>query len=63
MLHNYPDGYPTRAREDVDPREVVEVGAIEAKTFRVEVSAAASDLSWWIDAVDLIDLGLIREAH
>jgi hypothetical protein len=63
MLHDYPAGYPTRAREDVDPREVVEVGAIEAKTLRVEVSAAASDLSWWIDAVDLIDLGLIREAR
>src|SRR5438445_6001675 len=43
MLHNYPHGYPTRAREDVDSREVVEVGAIETKTFRVEVFAPASD--------------------
>jgi hypothetical protein len=63
MLHDYPAGYPTRAREDVDSREVVEVGTIETNTFHVEVSAAASDLSWWIDAVDLIDLGLIREVH
>jgi hypothetical protein len=28
MLHNYPVGYPTRAREDVDPREDVEIGKI-----------------------------------
>jgi len=63
LIHNYPTGYPTRAREDVDAREVVEVGTIETKTFHLEVSAAASDLSWWIEAVDLIDLGLIREPH
>jgi hypothetical protein len=62
MLHNYPVGYPTRAREDVDSREVVEVGTIETKTFHVTFSAATSDLSWWIDAVDLIDLGLTRGA-
>src|SRR6267143_5309614 len=45
MLHSYPLGYPTRAREDVDPREVVEVGAIETKTSSLELSAEASDLS------------------
>src|SRR5712691_10459449 len=38
MLHNYPAGYPTRAREDVDPREVVEIGAIDAKTYRMHIS-------------------------
>jgi len=27
MLYHYPDGYPTRARNDVDAREVVEVGS------------------------------------
>ncbi len=62
MLHNYPDGYPTRAREDVDPREVVEVGAIETKTYRIDISARPTDVSWWIDADDLVDLGLIQKA-
>jgi hypothetical protein len=62
MLHSYPAGYPTRAREDVDPREVVEIGAIDAKTYRIDISATANDLSWWIDAADLADLGLIQKA-
>lgn len=62
MLHRYPAGYPTRAREDVDPREVVEVGAIDAKTYRIEISARPTDLSWWIAADDLADLGLIQKA-
>jgi hypothetical protein len=31
MLHDYPSGYPTRAREDVDEREVVEIGSIETE--------------------------------
>src|SRR5690349_5487446 len=30
MLYDYPSGYPTRAREDVDAREVVEIGSIDA---------------------------------
>src|ERR1700682_2045526 len=38
MLHNYPTGYPTRAREDVDPRELVEVGTIESLTGRLEIA-------------------------
>jgi hypothetical protein len=63
MIHNYPSGYPTRAREDVDPREVVEVGTIETKTFNLVVSAQADDLSWWIDAADLTDLGLIPDVR
>ena len=62
MLHSYPAGYPTRAREDVDPREVVEIGAIDAKTYRIDISATPTDLSWWIDSEDLVDLGLIRKA-
>jgi hypothetical protein len=62
MLHLYPAGYPTRAREDVDPREVVEVGAIDAKTHRIDISARPTDLSWWIDSEDLVDLGLIEKA-
>jgi len=62
MLHRYPAGYPTRAREDVDPREVVEVGAIDAMTYRIDISARPTDLSWWIGADDLADLGLIQAA-
>src|SRR5713226_412657 len=62
MLHSYPVGYPTRAREDVDPREVVEVGVIDAKTYRIDISASPTDLSWWIDSEDLVDLGLIQKA-
>ena len=62
MLHSYPAGYPTRAREDVDPREVVEIGAIDTKTYRIDISARPTDLSWWIDADDLVDLGLIQKA-
>jgi hypothetical protein len=62
MLHRYPAGYPTRARQDVDPREVVEVGVIDAKTNRIDISAGPTDLSWWVDAEDLVDLGLIQKA-
>ena len=62
MLHSYPAGYPTRAREDVDPREVVEIGTIDAKTYRIDISVRPSDLSWWIDADDLVDLCLIQKA-
>jgi len=58
MLHNYPVGYPTRAREDVDPREVVEIGNIEPGADRLEITALPNELSWWIDPADLNDLGL-----
>ena len=58
MLHNYPAGYPTRAREDVDPRELVEVGTMEPRTGRLEITASADDLNWWIAAADLADLGI-----
>jgi hypothetical protein len=57
MLHNYPAGYPTRAREDVDPRELVEVGTIEVLTGQLEITVRANELSWWIGAADLADLG------
>jgi hypothetical protein len=62
MLHGYPAGYPTRAREDVDSREVLEIGVIDAKTLNIEILTDASDLSWWIEGDDLIDLGLIQPA-
>jgi len=57
MVHNYPTGYPTRAREDVDPREVVEVGTIETRSGRLDVTASANELSWWMSPADLADLG------
>jgi hypothetical protein len=63
MIHNYPSGYPTLGREDVDPPEVVEVGTIETKTFSLRVSMDANDSSWWIDEVDLVDLGVIRDVR
>ena len=56
-------GYPTRAREDVDPRELVEVGTIESLTGRLEITATTADLSWWIGPADLIDLGFRLEAR
>jgi hypothetical protein len=58
MLHNYPDGYPTKARDDVDPREVVEIGQIEPGVGRIEVTARPDELTWWIAPADLADLGL-----
>jgi hypothetical protein len=63
MLHDYPSGYPTRAREDVDEREVVEIGSIETEGYRLHISAGAADLDWWIEPDDLIDLGLIEQTQ
>ena len=63
LLHNYPSGYPTRAREDVDPRELVAVGTIESGTGRLEMTATASELSWWIGPADLADLGFRLESR
>jgi len=60
MLHNYPAGYPTRAREDVDEREVIEVGSIETESYGLHISAGPSELAWWIEQADLIDLGLVN---
>ena len=60
-LHNYPAGYPTRAREDVDEREVIEVGSIETESYGLHISAGPSELDWWIEQADLIDLGLVNQ--
>ena len=57
MLHNYPAGYPTSARDEVDPREVVEIGWTEPTLGRIEINARPDDLSWWIDPIDLADSG------
>jgi len=61
MLHNYPAGYPTRAREEVDEREVVEVGSIDTHGYRLHFSAAPAELAWWIGPADLVDLGLLEQ--
>lgn len=58
MLHNYPAGYPTTARDEVDPREVVEIGKIATANGRLEITARLDELSWWIDPADLADLGV-----
>ena len=63
MLHHYPAGYPTRAREDVDPRELVQVGTIEVRSGRLEITARATELGWWLDPADLADLGFKLEAR
>lgn len=62
MLYHYPDGYPTRAREDVDARELEEIGFIEADNNRLHIAAAAAEMSWWIEPADLIDLGVIEQS-
>ena len=62
MLYHYPDGYPTRARDDVDERELVEIGSIEVDTYRIHIAARAAEMIWWIEPADLIDLGLIEQA-
>ena len=56
MLHEYPRGYPTRARADVDTREVVEIGTIESSNGLIRITARSNDLTWWIDPSDLADL-------
>lgn len=58
MLHNYPVGYPTKARDEVDRREVIEIGNIVPEAGRLEITARPDDFSWWIDPADLADLGL-----
>ena len=60
MLHNYPAGYPTRSREDVDLREVIEIGKIEPAVGRLRITSQPDELSWWIDPADLADLGLTQ---
>ena len=42
MLHNYPVGYPTRAREDVDPREVVRTSRSMKSCFTTPVSGSGN---------------------
>ncbi len=60
---NFPAGYPTRAREDVDTREVVAIGSIETRTNRIDITPGPSELRWWIEPADILDLGLIEQAR
>lgn len=60
LLHNFPAGYPTIAKADVEPREVIEIGTIGAATGTLDITAQAEDLRWWIDSSDLEDLGVVR---
>ena len=62
LLHNYPLGYPTRARDVVDARDVEPIGTLELSSGRLNISRPAVELSWWIDEHDLVDLGLIAPA-
>ncbi len=58
MVYNYPAGYPTTARDEVDAREIVEIGKIVTADGRLEITARPDEVSWWIDRADLADLGL-----
>jgi hypothetical protein len=58
MLYEYPRGYPTRARADVEALQVVEIGTIESRSGQVQITANSNDLTWWIDPSDLADLVL-----
>ena len=58
MLHDYPRGYPTRARADVDAREVIEIGTIESRNGHLHITARPNDLTWWIEPADLADLNV-----
>lgn len=58
MVYSYPAGDPTRACEDVDVREVMEIGSIEVKTGLIEITARVDDVAWWIKLADVADLGL-----
>jgi hypothetical protein len=59
LLFNSPHGYPTRARDVVQPREVEPIGALDVSSGRLEISRPALELPWWINEADLRDPGLI----
>lgn len=62
LLFNYPLGYPTRARDVVEARDVEPIGTLDLRSGRLNISRPAVELSWWIDESDLVDLGLIAPA-
>jgi hypothetical protein len=59
LLFNYPLGYPTRARDVVEERNVEPIGTLDLPSGRLNIMRPAVELSWWIDRHDLVDLGLI----
>lgn len=62
LLYNYPHGYPTRARDVVESRDVEPIGTLELPKRRLHISRPAVELSWWLEERDLVDLGLIAPA-
>lgn len=59
LLHNRPHGYPTRARDVVELRDVEPIGTLDVSSGRIEISRPAFELAWWISETDLVDLGLL----
>ena len=57
LRFNEPHGYPTRARDLVDPRELELIGTLDSTGLTI--SHPAGELAWWISEADLIELGLI----
>jgi len=41
---------------------VIAIGTVEPASGRLEITARAEDLTWWIDPADLEDLGVLRRA-
>jgi len=62
LLFNFPHGYPTRARDVVNPRDVELVGTLDLASGQLHFSRPATELTWWIHERDLMDLGLIAPA-
>ena len=46
LLHNYPVGYPTIAKAEVDPREVIEIGTLRPATGRLENPTRTRGQGW-----------------
>jgi hypothetical protein len=59
LLFNRPHGYPTRARDVVELRDVEPIGTLDVASGRLEISRPALELAWWISEADLVDLGLL----
>src|SRR5260370_20956136 len=62
LLFNYPHGYPTRARDVVEPRNVEPVGTLDVASGRLHFSRPAAELAWGMHERHLVDLRLIAPA-
>jgi len=58
-----PNNPVTCAEHSRSARELIEVGSIESRTGRLEITATANELSWRIDPADLADLGFRLEVR